>query len=335
MIREKLEVQNTVYTKGIMDAYKSGFIHAFMGISPFFLKAMEPILDNVPISTYCIDMQKKRFTYVSESFCRLLGAHDLTEINQRAAENSLFQNLEDGKAWSRRVESTTNGGPYLIALQREVGGHFEPTYVFESSVSIYDAKGRLSYSVGFLQDANDVHKMQEDLREQMYIDPLTLLHNRKFVEDKLGNEVKTWPNTSILMLDIDRFKIWNDEKGHQSGDDILRQIGLYVRSFLDKHDLACRYGGEEIIIAVPVGLGVATAIANRLCNGIAKIGKIPGKSTLQDGTTLTVSIGVASGNDLLDLIRKADTALYKAKESGRNQIVVYQDGMTMPENGKK
>ena len=121
---------------------------------------------------------------------------------------------------------------------------------------------------------------------------------------------------SILMIDIDRFKQLNDAHGHAFGDAVLRRVAQTLAGCLRPQDLAARYGGEEFAVLLP-GLepARALAIAERLRQAV----QVDGEAS---GLPITVSIGVAGrcGAQSLDvLLRHADEALYRAKESGRNR----------------
>ncbi|MEN0002089.1 MAG: PleD family two-component system response regulator, partial [Pseudomonadota bacterium] len=159
-------------------------------------------------------------------------------------------------------------------------------------------------------------------------DGLTGLHNRRYLDTHLATLVERAVNRdrslSLLITDIDHFKQVNDSYGHESGDDVLREFARRLRASVRGIDLAYRYGGEEFVIVMPDTSAVlAHDVAERLREGVADE---PFK--LADGRTidLTTSIGVATlaendGADPAALLRKADQALYAAKQGGRNQVI--------------
>lgn len=175
-------------------------------------------------------------------------------------------------------------------------------------------------------------RLQEQLLDLANTDDLTKLANRRNFFEVLDREVLkakfASDNIAVLMLDIDNFKLVNDTYGHQSGDEILRQMGKILRENIYPVDVAARYGGEEfVVLMMSVDSQQAIEAAERLRS---LVGQRPWE-ILGKQITVTVSIGVADIDlrhpfDSHDLIRRADMALYAAKHSGRN-CVVYWDHM--------
>ena len=166
--------------------------------------------------------------------------------------------------------------------------------------------------------------LREQLRNQALRDPLTGLYNRRFMEEMLERftqdaERKRLP-TSVVMIDLDHFKLLNDRYGHPVGDAVLRQVANTITSLVRGPDVACRIGGEELMILMPdCGLCDAEAKAEQLRAAIAALstdGSIP---------SVTASFGVASRPETTarpeDLLPHADAALYAAKKQGRNAVV--------------
>jgi two-component system cell cycle response regulator len=159
-------------------------------------------------------------------------------------------------------------------------------------------------------------------------DALTGLFNRRYMESHLGALVEQAASRgkpiAVLVVDIDYFKAVNDTHGHDAGDDVLREFALRIRKSIRNIDLACRYGGEEFVIVMPeTDMAVATVVAERLRRRIATE-----PFAIQQGARsldVTISIGIAAltgaGDNAAAILKRADTALYRAKRDGRNRVV--------------
>ncbi len=157
-------------------------------------------------------------------------------------------------------------------------------------------------------------------------DPLTGLHNRRYMTGQLGALVERAKLGGVpvaaLMIDLDRFKQINDCFGHDIGDEVLREFAVRLASNVRAIDLPCRYGGEEFIVIMPdTSLADAHRIAERIRNHVSGSPFRLAKELL----TVTISIGVAvtvGKNDSAEaLLKRADTAVYEAKAGGRNMVI--------------
>ncbi|WP_028455242.1 sensor domain-containing diguanylate cyclase [Chitinilyticum litopenaei] len=171
--------------------------------------------------------------------------------------------------------------------------------------------------------------LQGQLREQAIRDPLTGLFNRRYLEETLERELaratREHSPLSVVMLDMDHFKLINDHYGHKVGDDVLRALGAYLRARSRDEDVACRYGGEEFVILLPgARLEDAQRRAESWREGFAALALSDDEQTPHPRVTL--SLGVASypqhAGDGETLLKRADDALYAAKAGGRNRVEV-------------
>lgn len=162
----------------------------------------------------------------------------------------------------------------------------------------------------------------EVLSEMATVDELTELYLRDVFDVVLAKEIseanKNHKKLSLLMIDIDDFKKVNDTYGHQKGDEVLKKIGQLINKNIREMDMAARYGGEELVVIIPnTTIHKAFKIADRMREEISK---------LKFGDfSVTVSIGMSQTNEntrsAMSLIKVADDALYKAKNSGKNKVV--------------
>jgi diguanylate cyclase (GGDEF)-like protein/PAS domain S-box-containing protein len=173
----------------------------------------------------------------------------------------------------------------------------------------------------------EIEKMREEAVLLSFTDDLTGIYNHRFFIQQLTLEVerqKRYPNPlSLLMIDIDYFKDYNDTNGHLAGDQALKAISVLIQHGVRQTDIVARYGGEEFsAILINTGKEGAREIAERVRRNVAET-YFPNESAQPNGS-LTVSIGVSTFSppisSLTDLIREADNALYRAKRAGRNRV---------------
>jgi diguanylate cyclase (GGDEF)-like protein len=170
------------------------------------------------------------------------------------------------------------------------------------------------------------------VKHQAITDGLTGLYNHIYFKKRLAEEIRLaqrkGTSCSLLMIDLDKLKQINDNYGHPVGDAAIRHVATILKNLLRSGDTAARYGGEEFGVILPeTSLLEAALIADRLCAQISTT-HVPGLGRV------TASIGAASfpkqASDVGDLVEKADKALYSAKNSGRNQIWIYEDTVNAP-----
>lgn len=179
----------------------------------------------------------------------------------------------------------------------------------------------------FKEKSKEIEKMKEEAVLLSYTDDLTGIYNHRFFIQQLTLEVERQKRylspLSLLMIDIDYFKHYNDNNGHLAGDEVLKAIALLIHHGVRQSDIVARYGGEEFVaILVNAGREKAMEIAERV-RRIISATPFPNEKSQPNGD-LTVSIGVATFSPpvstMTDLIREADHALYQAKRAGRNRI---------------
>lgn len=171
-------------------------------------------------------------------------------------------------------------------------------------------------------------RLQDSLRTQSIRDPLTGLYNRRYLEESLTRELarcdRVTKPLSVLMVDLDHFKRFNDTHGHDGGDALLTHAGRVLQAHCRAEDIACRYGGEEFTVILPeVDAELARDRAEQIRSSVETLGVRHRRERLG---SVTASIGVAtfpeSSRDAGELLRRADAALYKAKQQGRNRVVL-------------
>jgi diguanylate cyclase (GGDEF)-like protein/PAS domain S-box-containing protein len=171
-------------------------------------------------------------------------------------------------------------------------------------------------------------QLREALQEQSIRDPLTGLFNRRYMEETLRREVQRVTRQlhplGIIMIDIDHFKHFNDTHGHTVGDMLLQNLGQFLQSHVRGEDVACRYGGEEFILILPnTSLETARERAEHLRQEAKRL-QVQDNSHAPQGITLSLGIAIypEHGRTMQAALRAADAALYRAKQEGRDRVVV-------------
>ncbi len=195
---------------------------------------------------------------------------------------------------------------------------------------IYDASGHLIAVVETVRDITAQKEAQNALEALAACDALTGLANRRTFDSALLSEARRAARSgiplSLLMMDIDHFKTFNDSYGHQHGDECLKRVADAINDVARRSgDVVARYGGEEFAVILPnTGLEAAESIAERIRRAVENL-RIAHRSSASNAV-VTISIGGATTMtqdvDVVSLVSAADQALYSAKRSGRNRIRV-------------
>ncbi|MCI3196168.1 sensor domain-containing diguanylate cyclase [Bacillus sp. HU-1818] len=162
--------------------------------------------------------------------------------------------------------------------------------------------------------------LRDRLEHLVKTDQLTELYSRTYLDEKVQYSMKTHQKGVFILIDIDNFKNVNDTYGHQTGDEILIQVAAVIKSNIRKHDIGARWGGEELAIYLPM-LNVAAGkrIAQRLVRAVRESTK----------PEVTISCGIScwtaeARKSLKELVQQADEALYTAKRSGKNRLIIHE-----------
>jgi diguanylate cyclase (GGDEF)-like protein/PAS domain S-box-containing protein len=197
--------------------------------------------------------------------------------------------------------------------------------------SLSEAQQQLAVTVSeHLSLALSNVRLRETLRHQAIRDPLTGMYNRRYMEESLERELRRAARhgtpLGVMMLDLDHFKRFNDTFGHAAGDVVLREVGHLLQHYLRGEDIACRYGGEEFtLILIDAPLSVVVQRANQIREAVKALtishhGQSLGIASISLGVAMFPEHGLTSEK----LVRSADAALYRAKEAGRDRVIVVQ-----------
>ena len=213
--------------------------------------------------------------------------------------------------------------------------HSDGTYrwMLTRGVAVRDDQGRAYRMAGSQTDVTDRKRAEEKLRHDAHHDLLTDLPNRSLFMARLSHAFdrhRRYPDAqfAVLFIDLDRFKYVNDSYGHSAGDELLVEISSRLASVMRASDMVARLGGDEFCVLVEDLAGVHDAVraADRIQRTFTRPIKLPGREV-----TVTASIGIALVRDdyehAEDLMRDADTALYRAKETGKARVQLFDPAM--------
>lgn len=270
-------------------------------------------------------------TYVSPAARRILGRAPESMIGTRPLDEIHPDDREMVAAGVARLRRGECDSVTLTFRARHASGEW---IWLESTISIvrHPGTGKLDGFVVVSRDVTERRRLEAELARLASLDGLTGLANRRSFDAALAREWKRCAQArlplSVVLLDVDHFKSFNDHYGHQAGDECLRRVAAVVREAVRSNtDLAARYGGEEFVILLPEAdeEGVE-AVAERLRQEIEALA-IPHGASAAAGPFVTASLGAATawpaeGGDPAALLREADKALYEAKRAGRNRVAV-------------
>lgn len=274
--------------------------------------------------THCDELYKRFFSLDSES----QAIRDTSE-RARAALSKIMELLESVGAETNRY------GDRLAGLSGELD---QPLAVDDlramvaalaaETMSINERQNRLqSQLFDTSQQLAEMRVSLESARREAMTDGLTGIANRKGFDralaDAAHDAAESDTPVSLLLLDVDHFKLFNDNHGHLVGDHVLRLIARVLMEMIKGRDTAARYGGEEFAVILPsTSLANAVKVAEQIRAAVGSR-QIINKNRATNYGNVTMSIGCAEwrrGEPLTDLIRRADQALYSAKRNGRNQV---------------
>ncbi|MEZ9873144.1 MULTISPECIES: sensor domain-containing diguanylate cyclase [Vibrio] len=290
-----------------------------------------------------------RFILCSQNFAELVGKnswrelHDKDDFDLFPHEHALMYRKEDEKIIEGRIQKTTSIEPYTDNEGNE-------GWVSTCKWPLYkDGGSELIGMFGISRDITEQVKLQKlldlkekelveaniKLKELSEIDPLTGLYNRRIYSAYLKKisalAMRSGEPLSLLIIDIDNFKNYNDNYGHAAGDTTLKIISSQLRKNVYRDsDLLVRYGGEEFVAVLPnTNLRDAKHVAERIRKNIQAEAMTHEYST--DAGVVTVSIGISTIKgkviDTDNLFLQADNSLYKAKTSGRNRCEAFCCGL--------
>ncbi|MGE0082455.1 MAG: EAL domain-containing protein, partial [Thiohalomonadaceae bacterium] len=287
-------------------------------------RAIEAACNGIAI----LERESRRLVYVNPAFCHITG-YTPEEVLGRVPEFMLGEREQSDIATVRSAMAQGRGACVVLRNLRKDGS------VFWNELTIAPVRGAggvVDFFVAILNDISERKRYEERLEYQANFDLLTGLPNRHLFNERLSHAIATarrhHSSTGVLFIDVDGFKLVNDTLDHRMGDQLLRIIARRIRGALRDSDTVARYGGDEFAVVLP-GAGGAEVIrltAERIMRAIRLPLRLGGREW-----HLTASIGASvaprDGHTAAELLRNADSAMYQAKEAGRNTFRFYTSEM--------
>ncbi|BCN93507.1 hypothetical protein THMIRHAM_12920 [Thiomicrorhabdus immobilis] len=292
------------------------------------LQQYASIFDNLAEGILITDTANKILN-VNAAFTRITG-YSLDEVIGQTP-NLLQSGLHDSSFYQQMWQELSLKGQWQgEVLNRRKDGSFYHEWLAVSSIK--NSKGEVLNYVAVFTDISSIKKTEEELRFMAHHDALTKLPNRLLLEERLSHSLersnRSHTSTAILFIDLDRFKEINDSFGHPVGDQLLIEVASRLKQTTRKQDTVARVSGDEFVVIlediknIPVITQIAQSILERLSAPL---------SIDIHNFRVTTSIGIAispdDGTQSVDLLKKADTALYRAKEQGRNNYEFFSEEM--------
>ncbi len=270
-----------------------------------------------------------RIEALQSSLARILGTQDDASAAGRALQQDFSAHLagmrESVDAATDLEELKASVGNSLANVELMVGGFLHQ--VAERDQQVQQQLETMSADLSGMRDESArLHEELEQERKRSTLDGLTGLLNRLALDMRLQQEMARWKRQghplSVIMLDVDHFKQVNDKFGHQTGDRVLCELARRMAVVARESDIVARYGGEEFVLVLPdTNLEQARIVAGKLRETVARL-KFRYE---QNPVPVTISAGVAQvrrDEDMNAVMSRVDQALYRAKEGGRNRVMV-------------
>ena len=293
-----------------------------------FAKAFHSSPDAITIT----ERDSGRFIEVNEGFCRLTGYRPEEVIGRSALELNVWAYPEER---ARMVEAIIRDGR-VYHLEMHGQHRNGALQLVEVSVEPIELNGTPCLLLT-ARDISELKAAQAQVQHLAYHDPLTNLPNRALLMDRLIQQIALLKrhdlHGALMFLDLDHFKHINDSLGHPVGDAVLKMVTARLEASVRQEDTVARLGGDEFVVLISGLEGKRSEVTRQVRLVAEKLRRLLAEPMLLDGHRLQVtpSIGIAllpdHGDNPTDLLKRADIALYRAKDSGRNTIQLFRKSM--------
>ncbi|PZW48735.1 PAS domain S-box-containing protein/diguanylate cyclase (GGDEF)-like protein [Humitalea rosea] len=279
---------------------------------------LDQVIKNIPAMIFVKDMKTGRFTFINRAGEELLGVTSAALLGTTDHDHFPKEQADFFIAHDRAVAAS---GLAQVIEEEAIDTPSGTRLLRTTKIPMPGSEGGPNLLLGFCQDITDRKQAEAHIRHLALHDPLTGLANRHLLNESIREAAARGARFAVLCLDLDAFKRVNDTRGHEAGDRLLVQVAERLRGVVREGDVLARLGGDEFVI---LQMGVTepeavTAYARRVVDEMAR----PFDLDLQQvviGASIGIAMCPADGTNLQDLLRHADTALYKAKADGRGRF---------------
>lgn len=276
------------------------------------------------IGSWRLDVRRDELTWSKENH-RIFGLPTGTSMTYQTFLSRVHP--DDREYVDRMWQAALQGEPYDVEHRLLLDGQVK--WVRERAELEFDENGRLQGGFGTTQDITGRKRMEEQIRNLAYFDPLTELPNRRMLLDRLDHALaqakRFGRSLAIMFLDLDDFKAINDTLGHDVGDELLKAVSARLTTCVRTGDTVARQGGDEFIIVLTEIAHADDAV--QVAEKILRAGSVPvgvGEHVLNVSTSIGIAVYPVDGtDDALELMKKADASMYAAKAAGGNAYRVH------------
>jgi len=273
---------------------------------------------------------------VNQAFCQMTGyneneavgasAFNLLSAGENRHKEEILRQLAEKGRWEGEIWCQKKNGKRFLAWHTITG--------------VRDDNGKITHFVSVFSDVTEKKAAENKIRKLAYTDPLTSLPNRQYFQEKLeklfDKPDQAFPYAAIIYIDLDRFKVLNDSKGHYFGDQFLREVGRRIRKALGSQDICARLAGDEFVILTQFfelersAQAYARHLASMIKEQLSEAFVIDGYEHHSSASLGVRVFNLEEGNPQL-VLQQADTAMYRSKQ-GRNRITFFEKEMIQDAN---
>ncbi|SFC94166.1 putative bifunctional diguanylate cyclase/phosphodiesterase [Devosia psychrophila] len=310
---------------GCVESHGAGLDPAGLELDLVSTRAfLDAVVESIPHMVFVKDVLDGRFVLLNRAGEQLLGLKREDLIGKTDFDLFSPDDAERFRTADREVVASQK----LVTIENEPLSTPDGTRSLRTQkVGVPDAHGNPRYLLGISEDVTERLKVEERNRHLSLHDILTDLPNRRSFEAALNHELMNRNRFSLLVLDLDGFKVINDTMGHRAGDDLLRQLSSRLSEVKGEHDFLARLGGDEFgVIHRAATKKSSTQLASRLISALTKPFEVE-ERLVSVGASLGIVLSPDFGNTPDNLTKRADLALYAAKAAHRGSHVFFEPAM--------